>query len=173
MGLQFNLPDPAHKKTHLVTRASTGGKILFCRAAVVSLFLGVSWVALPPRPRRSTPPLLFNKLHASVNGWIVHDPGERELLAGTGGLSTFQQSFFLMRDPAQVHSTFLLLQGKAGRWAVSRREAGWLCAGSSRRSTYSSTPAIPRARWIWNSLFPQRAGGQLGKHKDGQKKIKA
>lgn len=42
--------------THPVTRASTGGKLLFCRAAVVSRFLGLSWVALPPRPRRSTRP---------------------------------------------------------------------------------------------------------------------
>lgn len=94
--------------TYLVTGASTGDKTLFCHAAVASLFLGESEVALPPRPRRSTRPWLLNKLHTPVDGWLVLDPGQRELLAGTGGLSTSQQSFFLVRNPAQVHSTFLL-----------------------------------------------------------------
>lgn len=101
--------------THPVTRASTGGKLLFCRNAVVSRFLGLSCVPLPPRPRRSTRPSPLNRLHVSAHGPIVPEPRQRELLARTGGLSTFQKSCFLVRDPAQVHSTFLLLQGEGGQ----------------------------------------------------------
>lgn len=130
--------------THPVTRASTGGKLLFCRAAVVSRFLGLSCVALPPRPGRSTRPSPLNRLRVSAHGRIVLEPGQRELRDGTGGLSTSQQSFFLVRDPAQVHSTFLLSQGEGGQMGrLSEGGRVSVCAGRSCGSAYSAPPPAP------------------------------